>query len=390
MKILLVHTYYQQRGGEDQVFEDEAALLKERGHEIETLTASNFELDRAFKPALVLKTLWNWQYVKKIREHVRHFAPDVVHFHNLFPLLSPAVIGAARREGPATVVSLHNFRLLCINGLLYRQGRPCEDCISRVLPLAGIGYRCYRGDLAASAVVSSMQLCHRCLGTFRNKVDLFFALSHQAVQLFVRGGLPADRFWIKPNLVSPDPKPGGEAREGLLFVGRLSEEKGIRELVELWIRHPGLPQLTILGDGPLAPVVIEAAARSANLVYRGRVERSVVVESMKRARALVFSSRCYENFPMTVVEAFACGLPVIAPRRGAAQELVEDGVSGWLFEPDYGEDLVRVAGNALGDSDECLARGKKARQRFEHSYHPEIVCKTLLAGYKAAIRHRRQ
>jgi glycosyltransferase involved in cell wall biosynthesis len=229
-RVLLVHNAYQQRGGEDAVVEAEAALLREHGHEVTLYTRHNDEVQGSSRLALARDTLWSPRTGRDLQALIGQHRPDVVHVHNSFPLVSPSVYWAAARAGLPVVQTLHNFRLLCPQALLLREGRICEDCVGRV-PWRAVQHGCYRGSAVQSAAVAGMLQLHRGLGTWQRKVTLYIALNAFCRDKFIEGGLPAERIRIKPNFIDL-PAPAPQPREGFLFVGRFSLEKGLAVLAQ--------------------------------------------------------------------------------------------------------------------------------------------------------------
>jgi glycosyltransferase involved in cell wall biosynthesis len=332
MRIVVAHNFYQQPGGEDQVFADEVALLRRFGHEVVPFTIHNDRIETMGRLSVAAATVWNRATYRDLAPLVRGHRPQVVHFHNTFPLISPAAYQAARDEGAAVVQTLHNFRLLCPSGVLFRDGKVCEDCVGRVVPWPGVVHKCYRGSRPATAVLAAALSAHRARGTYRDAVDLYIAPTESARATFVAGGLPAEKIAVKPNFVDPDPGLGDGLGGYAVFVGRLSYEKGLETLLEAWRMLPGVP-LKVIGDGPLAPQVREAAAANPSITWLGRRTLNDVYETVGRASFLVFPSRCYETFGRVAVEAFAKGTPVIASGHGGMADVVTHGRTGLLFAP---------------------------------------------------------
>jgi len=382
MRIFTIHTYYQQRGGEDESFAAEVALLRERGHEVLALTFHNQELDRMPPWRQGLVTLWNREAYRRVRESIRQHRPDLMHVHNTFSLTSPAVVHAAKAEGVPVVMTLRNYRLLCVNALFFREGRVCEDCLGR-LPWRGVVHGCYRDSRLASLGVASMLALHRALGTW-NLVDRFIALTEFARQKFIEGGLPAEKIVVKPNFVHPDPGPG-EGRGGYaLFVGRLSPEKGVRTLLRAWALLGGRVPLKVVGDGPLADEVQEAARRLPGVEWLGRKSPKEVYALMGEAAFLVFPSEWYETFGRVAIEAFAKGTPVVASRIGAVGEVTEDGRTGLHFRPGDAEDLAAKVEWAWAHPREMAEMGREARREYEQKYTAEKNYEMLMAIYERA------
>jgi glycosyltransferase involved in cell wall biosynthesis len=386
MRILLAHTFYKQPGGEDRVFEAESALLREHGHEVTHYRAHNAELDGA-PVAAAMKTMWNRGAHSQLAQQLRRDRPDLVHFHNTFPLMSPAVFYAARSAGVPVVATLHNYRLLCPAATFLRAGRVCEDC-AHGLPWRAAAHACYRSSRAASAVTALMLGTHRLLGTWTRAVDLYIALSEFARRKFVEGGLPAERVVVKPNFVAADPGPAEKREDFALFAGRLSAEKGIATLLEAW-RCLEIPmRLKIAGDGPMSHAVIQASRSDPRIEWLGPLPADGVTKWMKRAYILVLPSVWYEGLPLTLVEAFAAGLPAIASDIGSLAELVSPGKTGLRFQPGDAADLasrVTWCWNHRGPVGEM---GRNARSQFESAYTPAENYRRLMEVYRlAAMSH---
>jgi len=384
VRIALVHTRYRQRGGEEVAFEAEAQLLASRGHDVHVIATDNNELDGMLPVRTGMLTVWNEGRRQQIAEQLRAIEPDIVHFHNTFPLLSPAVCYAVPRRA-AAVQTLHNYRLVCPAATLMRGAEPCEACVGHT-PVAAIRHGCYRGSRLASAAVAAMLQLHRMAGTWTDHVDAFIALTAFARRVFVRGGLPADRLYVKPNFIDPDPGIGAHDRANYLFVGRLDQEKGVRVLVEAFSRAR-LP-LNIIGAGPLEPDVRAAAAAADNITYLGAQPRERVLAEMRAARALVIPSVCYESFPFVVVEALATGLPVISSDLPNLRALVAERGAGWSFRTGDAVDLARVVQIVDASVDERHDNSLAARQLYEAEYTGSVNGGHLERIYKAAKRRR--
>ena len=384
MRILIVHNRYQQRGGEDSVVDDEIALLRAGGHEVSTVLVSNDAITSfADKTRVAINVADNPLTRGLVTDAVRCFQPDVVHVHNFFPLISPAVHARVRALGPATVQTLHNFRITCAGANLLRDGRPCELCVGGS-SLHGVVHRCYRGSLVGSAALVHMIARHRRERTWQRHVDRFIVLSDFARDVFVRAGVPADRIAVKPNTID-DPAPVAEVpRTGVLYVGRLSEEKGIQVLAAAARLTDAA--ITVVGGGPLAGSVNRSAPDNLSLL--GAMPRIEARAMMARAAAVVVPSICYENFPITVAEAFAAGTPVIASRIGALAEIVEDGRTGWHVAPGDPTALAAAIDRVVADPAESAHRGAAAREVYRARYTASAALARLATIYSEAIASR--
>jgi glycosyltransferase involved in cell wall biosynthesis len=389
MKILAVHNRYQQPGGEDQVFVDETALLEARNHRVFRYEVHNDQVKQVNRLTLAKDTVWNASAYRELRSLIRRERPDVVHFHNTLPLISPAGYYAARAEGVPVIQTLHNYRLLCPVALFFRDGRVCEDCMGKAVPWPGVVHRCYRGSRAASAVIATMLTVHRALRTWTEMVEVYVALTEFARNKFIEGGLPAGKIAVKPNFVAPDPGRGQGGGGYALFVGRLAPEKGTGTMLAAWDRLGTRVPLKIVGVGPLRDRVVEAAARQSNVEWLGNRPVEDVHALMRKADMLVFPSQCYETFGRVAAEAFAAGTPVIAANIGAVAELVEHGRTGLKFRPGDPEDLVTQVEWALSHPAELRSMREEVRGEFEAKYTAERNYRALMEIYEAALERKK-
>jgi glycosyltransferase involved in cell wall biosynthesis len=385
MKVVVVHNFYQQAGGEDQVFADETALLESHGHQVIRHTVHNNSIKQTSAITVAGRTIWNRSAHAELFNLVQRERADVVHFHNTFPILSPAVYDAARSAGAAVVQTLHNYRLMCPAAIFYRDGHVCEDCQGKAVPWPAVLHKCYRGSLPASAVSATMLTVHRARGTYRHDVDAYIALTEFARGKFVAAGLPAEKIFIKPNFVSPDPGVGTGAGGYAVFVGRLSHSKGLTTLLDAWKKLSNPIKLKILGDGEMAQAVREASATDPRIEWLGRRPLDEVYHRMGAAAALVFPSVWYEGLPKTIIESFAKGTPVIASRLGSMAELVTDDRTGKLFAPGDPADLASTV-SKLFDSGPTLSEMRSAaRSEYESKYTPGQNFQELLGIYDKAL-----
>lgn len=384
MRILLVHNRYAYRGGEDAVFEQERDLLQAHGHLVLEYTKDNRDIGTDGKLRLALATVWAQGAFDECSAMMASFRPDIVHVHNTLPLISPAVYYAAALHAAPVVQTLHNYRLICPNAQLLRNGAVCEDCVGKTVAWPAVRYKCYRGNRGASFAVVTALALHRAAGTWRRRVARYIALTQFSRSKLLAAGLPEDRVVVKPNFAKDRHGAGASPapRRGALYVGRLSEEKGPQVLVEAW--HGLDVALDITGDGPLA----EALRRDAptQVRFRGFVTEDELAQAMRQASFLVMPSLVYEGFPMVLAEAYAAGLPIIASRLGALAELVQDGVTGLHFDVGEPSDLAAKVKWAASHPDEMSEMGKRARAAYEQHYTPERNYARLTNIYADARR----
>jgi glycosyltransferase involved in cell wall biosynthesis len=388
MRLLIAHNRYRAIGGEDAAFEAEVALLRERGHEVQSLEEDSRNIREVAGIPLAGTSVWSESARSRVLEAIDVGRPDVAHFHNIHPLFTPSVYDACRERGIPVVQTLHNYRLICPAATLYRSGKVCELCVGRRVPWPSVVYACYRRSRLQSAVVTGMLGHHNTRGTWKTKVDGYIALTEFMRHKLIEGGLPAERVFVKPNFVQPDPGPKENQGDFALFVGRLVPEKGVLTVVEAWRQMRGGIPLQIAGAGPLADRVAKAAAPIDSIRVLGRQPPKTILELMKRARFLVFASGWYEGFPMVLAESFACGLPVVASGMGSAAEIVSDFHTGRLFAPDDPQDLADKARWAWEHPQECLEMGRAARSEYERQYTAQSNYLRLLDIYQTVIDGR--
>ena len=384
MRVLIVHNHYQQPGGEDRVVAAEGALLEAHGHAVERFTAHNDDVEDMNALTLGAATIWNHRTYRALRERIERTSPDVVHVHNTLPLISPAVYYAARHAGRPVVQTLHNYRLLCPSALLLRDGAVCTDCVGRRVAWPSVAHACYRDSRAATGTIATMLAAHHALGTWHRHVDVYIALTEIARRLFVDGGLPEDKIHVKPHFVAPDPGMGAGEGGYALFVGRLSEEKGLSTLLDAWSGETLRRPLRIVGGGPLAPQVAAAGRQRAAVSWLGRRSADEVAALMRAAAFLVMPSECYETFGRVVIEAYAAGTPVVVADGGAPAELVEPGRTGLLFRRGDAADLARQAHSLTPEA--LLPMRAAARRAYEQRYTAERNLDRLLQLYDLARR----
>lgn len=375
MRVMIGHSRYVtgSASGENRVVADERTLLSNAGHAV-----SAFEpmLVGGRSPRVAARTLWSRRAVAAMRLAARNGRPEVAHFHNLFPNLSPAVLRAANDAGIPVVMTLHNFRLSCLSATFLRDGETCEACLGRV-PWPGVVHGCYQGSKAASAVLAGSVSLHRAIGSF-DRVTLFAAVSSFVRNKLVEGGLDAHRVRVRHNFSWPMPRRNG-AGSTFLVLSRLSPEKGIDTVMHAW---SGQGRLVVAGDGPERERL--TALAPAGVEFLGAVDAKAVPGLLADARALLVPSRCYEGSPRAVVEALAAGVPVISSDIGGLPEHVEDRRNGLLVPPDD-TDAWATAIDLLRHDDPSLELGEGAYRRWQADFSPEVALRSLEALYREAI-----
>lgn len=383
MNVLVVHNRYRERGGEDRVVELETALLRRHGHKVVPYVLDNSGIGGMNPVVLAGCTVWNHRTYQEVRRLIAGEQIDLVHVHNTLPLVSPSVYHAVAAERIPVVQTLHNYRLLCPNGVLVRDGRPCVSCVG-VAPFPAVRHACYRGSRAASGAVAAMLIVHRALGTWDRKVATYIAPTEFVRGMFVAGGMAGDRIQVKPHFVDPDPGIGAGRGGYALYAGRLSPEKGVNTLLDAWARLQRRVPLRIVGDGPLAPAVGHAAARLGGVTYLGRRDQSEVQALMADAAVLVFPSIFYETFGQVVIEAYAAGTPVLTTEGGAAAELVSPGRTGALVRAGDAAHLATMVERLFSDEATLRSMRDAARAAYEARFTARANYEQLMTIYREA------
>jgi glycosyltransferase involved in cell wall biosynthesis len=388
MRVLLLHNRYQLAGGEDGVVKAEKSLLEVNGHQVDLLEVSNHEIKNAWdKVTAAVSAIYSHSAKERVSQEIEKFHPDIVHVHNFFPLLSPSIYDACREHNVPIVQTLHNYRLACPKAMPFRDGKICEDCIGQPIPWSGVVHGCYRNSRVQSSVVAAMNTWHRLRGTWQEYVDAYIVFTQFQKNKMIQAGLPTEKFHIKPNFVF-DPgflELNIHRSNYLLFVGRLSEEKGVSVLIDAYINENLDIPLKIVGDGPLLSEIQQKVENSnaKNVIeFLGFQDKSTVLSLMRDAQFLIFPSIWYEGFPLTIAEAFACGLPVIAPKLGGMAEIVDNEVNGLHFAAGNSAELAAKIQWAITHRESMNLMGNHARLKYESQYTPNTNYQQLIEIYQ--------
>jgi len=338
---------------------------------------------------LAKRTIWASDSLAEFDALLATERPDIVHIHNTFIVISPSIYSACRKRGIPVVQTLHNFRLLCPPSNLFRNGKICEECIDHSL-LRAIQHKCYRGSTSGTAVVVAMLGFHRVIKTLERSVDRYIALTEFSRDKFICAGFPADKISVKQNFLESDPGVRLQSGDYALYIGRFSPDKGLPTLIDTWSKLPKEFQLHIVGDGAeRAALEMEARRRQLhNVQFRGFLSREATLSELRGARVLVMPSLWYETFGLVIVEAFACGVPVVCSRLGAMAELVHDGANGLHFAPGDSADLAQKMIWAWNNPSALENMGRNGRQDFEDHYTSDRNYRMLMEVYEQAIQTR--
>ncbi len=393
MKILQIHNHYRYRGGEDAVVASERRVLENRGHVVIVYDRDNVDIGGygpVRKAALFVSSSWAPLTVREVEALIRDHRPDVAHVHNTQPLVSPSVYWALDRAGIPVVQTLHNFRLFCPAGTFFRNNLVCEECREHSL-LRSVKYGCYRGSRLQTLAVAQSLAVHRALGAWTRKIDLYVALTEFGRKKFIACGIPEGQITVKSNFLESPPPPRYDHEGYAIFVGRLSPEKGLLTLLKAWRELPWLP-LRVIGDGPLRPGLEARVQREGIKGFEmlGPLPLEACLAQLRGARFAIFPAEWYEGLPRVIIEAYACGKPVIASRLGAMAELVVDGVTGVHFTPGDAADLTKKVLWMVENEAAASEMGRAARREFELKYTEERNYELLMGVYRRAIERRRE
>jgi glycosyltransferase involved in cell wall biosynthesis len=398
LRIVVVHNYYGSASpsGENTVVNAEIEMLRKFGHDVHAFDRQSDEIRDFGVHGLVhggLTYPWNPVDVARLKRLLRDLRPDIVHVHNTFPLISPGIFWTIRQYAPS-VLTVHNYRMFCASALLLRDGRVCTRCLDERSVMPALRYGCYRKSRIATLPIAYSIALHNAIGTWRNQVDAFIAVTEFQRDRLIAAGLPRDRLHVKPNFFpgSPCVLPW-ESRRAALYVGRLSAEKGVEYLLRAWLDlGAAAPPLRIIGEGPLRGSLEQLAKSrgSSNIEFFGSVAPDVAVDEVSRARLLFVPSICYEGFPVVLQEAFAAGTPTAVSRVGALPMIVQDGVNGLVFEGSDPRSIAELVRRVWGDEALLRRLSARARDSFEANYTEEINHRRLREVYAAAGARRRE
>jgi len=390
MKILMVHNFYQNMGGEGISFNAEADLLKNKGNIVVRYIRDNNEINNygtLQKIQLIFTTIWSPYTLRDIEFILHKEKPDLVHFQNTFPLISHSALYACKQQNIPVVLSLRNYRIMCVNGLFLRENQICEDCINKVFAWPGIYHACYRHSHLQSAVVALMLSFQHLKRTWFDCVHTFICPSEFSRGKYIQCKIPEQKIKVKPDFVK-DPGENDEKKEYAIFIGRLSIEKGIQTLLESIANNPTIP-LLIIGSGPLAEDIKKASDKFKNVKFLGRLGHDDTLGVLRKARFLIYPSLCYETFGRVIVEAYSCGVPVITSRIGALEELVHDGVTGLFTNPKDVEDLSNKMRWLWEHPEASVQMGKNARNEYFKRFTPEINYQSLISIYSSVLETKK-
>lgn len=377
MKILQAHNFYQLSGGEDTVVANEKQLLEEKGHMVIPYYKHNNQLSGSFveKLKLINNTTWSKTTFNEVDKLIQETKPDICHVHNFLPLISPSIYDACIKNGVPVVQTLHNYRLICSNGLFSREGRICEDCLNKS-PMGSVMKKCYRNSIPQTYMVANMLLKHNKKGTWSNKVDRFICMTEFAKRKFIEHGLPEKKLTVKPNFVSDNNSLVNEKKEDyLVYVGRLEKEKGVDLLLK--VAQHLTTKIKVLGEGNLSSKLSQVTA----FEVIGKTDHAETMNYIAKAKALLFPSTLYEGMPMTVLEAFSVKTPVIATKIGAMKSMIEHQKTGLLFQLNSESAFLETIKFALSNENKMKEISNFAFKEFQLKYSKESNYQILNSLY---------
>lgn len=389
LKVLIAHNSYQWAGGEDFVVDQETRLLESHGHKVFHLRATNKSIEEMSKAQLLKSVFWNDQSYRQVQDIIHSQQIDLIHIHNYFPLLSPSVFRAAELAGAAVVHTAHNYRLLCLNGLLFRDGQNCQDCVTAGNFLPGVIHRCYRASLSASALAALSLGFHDQYGTIKNSLDRLIAVSDLAAEKLQSSGVDPQLVQVKSNFLFADPGEGHGQGNFALFAGRLSVEKGIDVIQRCWRSGLKVP-LTIAGDGPLKSEVVSLATENNSVNFTGWLSEQELLATLRQATVLIFPSHWYEaGTPIVVIQALASGTPVLMSDICAGAEIITKNGAGCTFQNNNADDLANVLRKLFENKSTLTDMRQRARALYLSEFSSNSNYGKLMSIYQEAIETRR-
>jgi glycosyltransferase involved in cell wall biosynthesis len=388
VKILMVHNRYQAAGGEDASTDAQVALLRDSGHGVVRVEDTNERIAELGNARTAARSIWSPEAKRRIVGILSDGGFDIMHVQNLFPLFSPSIYYAAAECGVPVVQSLRNFRALCPEGMLCRDGRVCTDCLGKPVAWPGVRHGCYRDSVPGTAVVATMATAHRVIGTWRKRVARYVTPSAHTRDLYVAGGWDPDTIDVIPNHVYPDPGPGRGDGGYAIYAGRLAPPKGLDTLIAAWHHGQFDIPLKIAGEGPLKHLVEQAAAANPNIEFLGEVTPEETSALVGRAAFSIVPTVGIETFGRVAAESLAAGTPVVAADHGGLSEIVVDGKTGLLFPPGDVSALTDAIDTLVADPERLAAMRAVARQDFLDRYAGSQVLAKWVDLYREVIARR--
>ncbi len=391
MKILIAHNYYRSSApsGEDAVAENEIELLKNNGHDVITYTKHNDDLDDSSlinKIAIAKNTIWSNQTYNELTKFLKINKPDIVHFHSIFPQISPSAYKACYDANIPVIHTLHNFRSICPGALLLRDGKACELCLHGSL-LNSLKYKCYRNSLLATGTLTATIFYNRLIDAYKKYVTQYIALTDFAASRLIMGQIPEHLISVKPNFLPILNQPGSGTGGYAVYVGRLSIEKGVKTLFSAW-KDVDI-KLKVIGDGPLMTELKGLPkANLKNIEFCGYLNKKDILDIVSNAAFQLVPSECYEGFPMVLLEAFSCGTPVIGSNIGSIEEIVINNETGIKFEAGNVESLEKTIRDLISNKNKLRDMRVSTRAAFDNKYSKQISYDILMSIYNKAISEK--
>ncbi len=367
-RVLAVHNKYLIPGGEDISHINEKELLEHLGFEVLEYISDNKNIQDIGKIRTALRSIWSRKSYFELDQILKDNKIDLIIVQNFFPIISPSLFHVAEKNNVPVVQYLRNYRLICPSADFYRNGKVCEECLGKSFQYPSIKYKCYKNSTFGSGTIATMNFIHKILGTWDKKITLYIALTEFAKNKYIEGGLPHEKIFLKPNFLHPDPGEGSHDEDYIIFIGRLSEEKGVSTLLKAWKKVEGKTKLFILGAGPLEQEVRQACQIDSRIQYKGKLSTEESYRYLKKSKLIVFTSEWYEGMPRTLIEAFATATPVISSNIGSMSKMIEHNKNGIHFKPGDINDLGRAINDLNNDSFLRHKIGFQARKDYLKYY----------------------
>ncbi|MBO6757219.1 MAG: glycosyltransferase family 4 protein [Roseibium sp.] len=389
-RVLMAHNRYKAPGGEDNSTHEEVGLLRSAGHSVDLWEVSNDQIPESGSIATALNAIWSASATRELRRRLNAQRYDLLHVQNAFPLLSPAILFDAARQGIATVQHLRNYRHLCVNAGFFRAGAICKSCAKAVWPWRGIVHKCYRGSRLASVVPATTVALHKALGTYTNRVDAFIAISDHVRAAHIDGGFPADRIHKRYSAFAPGRQvPFTKRRREIFCAARFVPEKGVDRLIRAWRCRPRNARLTVAGSGPMQTQLRQLADGDPSIEFAGQLSSEESLDRMANAMAVVNCSVWEEPFGRTPVEAFSCGVPAIVSNAGGLAESVAHGRNGLIVKPGDEQQLDDALTRILTEDGLAAALGDEALRTHREKFHPKTILAQTEQIYARALARQR-